>query len=191
MKNIIDILKAQGIELSDEQINVINKETLENYKTIKDYEKQSEKLRLEKEKNTTINDDFENFKKNYEGVNVEELNTQIKDLTTKVSQTESDYQKQLKTLTLNETMKSVASELGCVDFDLASKLIDMNSLYELEDAKPKITELFGEIKTSKPILFQDQTIKQDGFIKDLGVIDGIDSDMAIMRDAMGLTKETK
>lgn len=69
MKNIEQILKEAGIEVTDEQKAAVNKAMAENYKTISDYDKQIRKTeKAEGERDTykgqldTANDTLEKFK---------------------------------------------------------------------------------------------------------------------------------
>ena len=63
MKNILEILKSQNIELTDEQSKAIEKEIAENYKTIADYQKQKDKLDVANTQLKDTRDAFEEFKK--------------------------------------------------------------------------------------------------------------------------------
>ena len=51
MKNIFEIMKEYGLEVPEDKKTDFEKAVLENYKTVKDYEKQVEKLN---EANETI-----------------------------------------------------------------------------------------------------------------------------------------
>ena len=69
MKNIEQILKEAGIEVTDEQKASVNKGLAENYKTIADYDKQAKKLEAaESDRDTykgqldTANETLEKFK---------------------------------------------------------------------------------------------------------------------------------
>lgn len=69
MKNIEQILKEAGIEVTDEQKAAVNKAVTENYKTIAEFDKQSKKLEAaETDRDTykgqldTANDTLEKFK---------------------------------------------------------------------------------------------------------------------------------
>lgn len=69
MKNIEQILKEAGIEVTDEQKSAVNKAVTENYKTIAEFDKQSKKLEAaETDRDTykgqldTANETLEKFK---------------------------------------------------------------------------------------------------------------------------------
>ena len=69
MKNIEQILKEAGIEVTDEQKATVNKAVTENYRTVADYDKQAKKLEAaESDRDTykgqldTANETLEKFK---------------------------------------------------------------------------------------------------------------------------------
>ena len=69
MKNIEQILKEAGIEVTDEQKAAVNAAVTENYKTIAEFEKQTKKLTVAeadrdtyKEQLDTANETLEKFK---------------------------------------------------------------------------------------------------------------------------------
>ena len=69
MKNIEQILKEAGVEVTDEQKAAVNKAVTENYRTVADYDKQAKKLEAaESDRDTykgqldTANETLEKFK---------------------------------------------------------------------------------------------------------------------------------
>ena len=83
MKNIFEIMKEYGLEVPEDKKTDFEKAVLENYKTVKDYEKQVEKLN---EANDTIkaNDtamkDLEEKLKDFKDADVTGLNETIENL---------------------------------------------------------------------------------------------------------------
>jgi hypothetical protein len=59
MKNIIQIIKDAGLEITDEQKKTIEDAVKENYKSVSDYDKQTRKLE-------TLTQERDNFKTQYE-----------------------------------------------------------------------------------------------------------------------------
>ena len=55
MKNIIQIIKDAGLEITDEQKKTIEDAVKENYKSVSDYEKQTRKVE-------TLTQERDNFK---------------------------------------------------------------------------------------------------------------------------------
>lgn len=54
MKNIFEIMKEYGLEVPEEKKKDFEKTVLDNYKTVSDYEIQSEKLKTTEGKVTTL-----------------------------------------------------------------------------------------------------------------------------------------
>ena len=59
MKNIIQIIKDAGLEITDEQKKTIEDAVKENYKSVSDYDKQTRKVE-------TLTQERDNFKTQYE-----------------------------------------------------------------------------------------------------------------------------
>ena len=59
MKNIEQILKEAGIEVTDEQKAAVNAAVTENYKTIAEFEKQTKKLTVAEADRDTYKDQFD------------------------------------------------------------------------------------------------------------------------------------
>ena len=62
MKNIFEIMKEYGLEVPEDKKKDFEKSVLENYKTISDYEVQSDKLKIAEEKVTTLTESVDKFK---------------------------------------------------------------------------------------------------------------------------------
>lgn len=84
MKNIIEILKESNIELTKEQEDSVTKLVNDNYKTIAEFERQKDKLSLAENNAKDIQTKFDDFKKNYDGVDVQELRNKINTLTNEI-----------------------------------------------------------------------------------------------------------
>lgn len=98
MKNIEQILKEAGIEVTDEQKAKINKGLAENYKTIADYEKQvkkTEKAEGERDILQKQYDDAQETIKGFDGIDVEKLNKNIADWKERAQKAEKDAAAQI------------------------------------------------------------------------------------------------
>lgn len=160
MKNILEILQENRIELSDEQSKAIEKATLENYKTVKDYENQTEKARLAEEKEKATKTAFDDFKKDFDGVDVEGMNKKIEELNTTLANKEKEYETEKTKSSLENAVKEKASELGCVDYDLLKSQIDFDALMSSKDQSNDIVNTLNKAKENKPILFTKTEVKK-------------------------------
>lgn len=98
MKNIEQILKEAGIEVTDEQKAKVNKGLAENYKTIADYEKQvkkTEKAEGERDILQKQYDDAQETIKGFDGIDVEKLNKNIADWKERAQKAEKDAAAQI------------------------------------------------------------------------------------------------
>lgn len=188
MKNIIEILKSQNIELNDEQTKAIEKEVSENYKTIADYDKQKAKLELANEQLSETKTAFDDFKKGYEGVDVDELKGKVDTLTQQLADKDTDYQKKLGTIELNNKLKDGLRDNGCIDLDLAMTQFNIEELLASKNQDKDIETALNGLKENKKMLFQEKEPKPRGGINIGGGTGGsnIDDYDNKLRMAMGL-----
>lgn len=188
MKNILEILKSQNIELTDEQSKAIEKEVSENYKTIADYDKQKAKLELANEQLNETKTAFDDFKKGYEGVDVDELKGKVDTLTQQLADKDNDYQKKLGTIELNNKLKDGLRDNGCIDFDLAMTQFNIEELLASKNQDKDIETALNGLKENKKMLFQEKEPQPKGRINIGGGTGGsnIDDYDNKLRMAMGL-----
>ena len=188
MKNILDILKGQNVELTDEQKNAIENEVKANYKTIADYDKQKEKLDLANSQLKETKDAFEEFKKGYECVDVEELKGKVDTLTQQLADKDTDYQTKLGSLELKGKLKDALREKGCIDLDLAMTQLNIEELLASKNQDKDLETSISNLVENKKMLFQQEEPKPKGGINLGGSTGGnsIDDYDNKLRQAMGL-----
>lgn len=115
MKNIEQILKDAGVELTAEQKTAVNQAVGENYKTIADYDKQKKKLETAeadrdsyREQLDTANTTLEKFK----DMDPEKINQEIEGYKQAVKDAEEKAQKQIDENKQKEYLKSEFDKLG-------------------------------------------------------------------------------
>ena len=80
MKNVEQILKDAGVELTDEQKAAVNAAISENYRTIADYDKQVKKTEKSESERIALQQqltDAQDTIRGFDGVDVEKLNKDI------------------------------------------------------------------------------------------------------------------
>lgn len=115
MKNIEQILKDAGIEVTDEQKAAVNAAVTENYKTIADYDKQVKKTeKAEGERDTFKQQltDAQETIKGFDGVDVEKLNKDIADWKERATKAEKDAQAQILQRDQRDYLKGEFDKLG-------------------------------------------------------------------------------
>ena len=83
MKNIFEIMKEYGLEVPEENKKEFEKAVLENYKTVTDYDKQTEKLNKANDTikaNDTAIQDLQKELESFKDADVTALNQRITDL---------------------------------------------------------------------------------------------------------------
>ena len=194
MKNIIEILKESNIELTKEQDESVTKLVNDNYKTIAEFEKQKEKLSLAENNAKEIQTKFDDFKKSYDGVNVEELKKQINTLTNDIENQKTTYEAQISKMNLDSVLSAKAKEYGCKDFDLAKSQFNYDDLLNSKDQTNDIDKAFKALKENKPILFeekQNEPTLKGNIIAKSGQGENPNAEDLLLRQAMGLTTEKK
>lgn len=194
MKNIIEILKESNIELTKEQEDSITKLVNDNYKTIAEFDKQKEKLSLAENNAKEIQTKFDNFKKNYDGVDVEELRHKINTLTNDIDTQKTSYETQISKMNLDSVLSAKAKEYGCKDFDLAKSQFNYDDLLKSKDQTNDIDKAFKSLKENKPILFEEEQNKPTAtgnIVGSSGQGENPNAEDLLLRQVMGLTTEKK
>lgn len=115
MKNIEQILKEAGIEVTEEQLATVNKIMPENYKTVADYDKQVKKTeKAEGERDTYKQQltDAQETIKGFDGVDVEKLNKDIADWKERAQKAEKDAATQILQRDQRDYLKGEFDKLG-------------------------------------------------------------------------------
>lgn len=194
MKNIIEILKESNIELTKEQEESITKLVNDNYKTIAEFDKQKEKLSLAENNAKEIQTKFDDFKKSYDGVDVEELRNKINTLTNDIDTQKTSYETQISKMNLDSVLSAKAREYGCKDFDLAKSQFNYDDLLNSKDQTNDIDKAFKTLKENKPILFEEKQTKPTAtgnIVGSSGQGDNPNAEDLLLRQVMGLTTEKK
>lgn len=115
MKNIEQILKDAGIEVTDEQKSAVSKAVTENYKTVAEFEKQVKKTEKAEGERDTLQkqyDDAQETIKGFDGVDVGKLNKDIADWKERAEKAEKDAQAQILQRDQRDYLKAEFDKLG-------------------------------------------------------------------------------
>lgn len=194
MKNIIEILKESNIELTKEQEDSVTKLVNDNYKTIAEFERQKDKLSLAENNAKDIQTKFDDFKKSYDGVDVQELRNKINTLTNDIENQKATYEVQISKMNLDSVLSAKAKEYGCKDFDLAKSQFNYDDLLNSKDQTNDIDKAFETLKENKPILFEEEQkgpTATGNIVGSSGQGENPNAEDLLLRQAMGLTTEKK
>lgn len=134
MKNIFEIMKEYGLEVPEDKKKDFEKAVLENYKTVSDYETQSEKLKTAEGKVTTLTESLDKFK----DVNVEELNTTITNLRTDLANKDQELTDKLADRDFNDLVKESIADAKGVNPKAIMALLDMDALKRSKNQKDDV-----------------------------------------------------
>lgn len=185
MKNIFEIMKEYGFEVPEDKKKDFEKAVLDNYKTVSDYEVQSEKLRNAEDKVTTLTQSLDKFK----DVNVDELNTTIANLRTDLANKDKELTDKLADRDFNDLVKeSIATAKG-KNAKAITALLDLEKLKASKNQKEDITaalKTLAEAEDSKMLFGEAETVIGGG--NPIGSVTkaGSQNGDAAMRAVMGL-----
>lgn len=162
MKNIEQILKEAGIEVTDEQKAAVNKAVTENYRTINDYNNQVKKAEKAEGERDTLQkqyDDAQETIKGFDGVDIEKLNKDIADWKERAEKAEKDAQSKIYERDYADALKT---EIGAYKFTSEAAKRDVMAQVKaaglkLNDGKLLgLSDLIGQIKKSDATAFVDE-----------------------------------
>lgn len=105
MQNIIEILKANGLELTDEQQSAINKAVADNYKTVNEFDKKIGKLEAERDGLKEQLAEVNNTLKTFDGVDVDGMKRQLAEAQQKAEDAEKAFNAKLSEREFDEALK--------------------------------------------------------------------------------------
>ena len=128
MQNIEEILKANGVELTEEQSTAIKKAVAENYKTVAEVEKKVGKLEAERDNYKEQLDTANETLKKFDGVDAEGMKKQIDELLFQNILAREEVKKEVRTSIGKVTVK-MSTDVNIPFSDLLSAKIH---IWEIE-----------------------------------------------------------
>lgn len=162
MKNIEQILKEAGIEVTDAQKAAVNAAISENYKTIADYDKQVKKTEKSESERIALQQqltDAQDTIRGFDGVDVEKLNKDIAEWKQRAEKAEKDAQKQIYDRDFSDALKT---ELENVRFTSEAAKRDVMTQIRAAELKLKdgkilgLADLIEQIKKNDASAFVDE-----------------------------------
>lgn len=192
MKNIFELMKEFGLEVPEDKKKDFEKAVLENYKTIKDYEAQKEKLDTAEQKasasETTINSLKEDLKK-FEGVDVTGLQQKITDLETDLQTKETEFQQKLADRDFDNLLTESIHGAKGKNAKAIRALLDVDALKTSKNQKDDVAaaiKALTEAEDSKMLFGEADEAAEIGDVIGSVKQKSGGTDDAVMRAAMGL-----
>ena len=191
MKNIFEIMKDYSLEVPEDKKKEFEKEVLENYKTVADYDAQTEKVKNLTEQLNTAKDAVKKF----EGVDPEALKNEIAALNQKLTDKETEYQNQIADRDFQDMLKTAIADAKGKNAKAITALLDIDALKASKNQKDDVAvalKKLSEAEDSK-MLFGEPEATKLGTGNLLGTVTkgGSADNDAAMRAAMGLPPATE
>lgn len=149
MKNIYTILSEIGIEIPEEKKTEFDKAVIANYQTI-----------AEVEKITTARDNYksqletaQNTLKEFDGVDVKELQGKIEILNDNLKNKETEYQNKIAEIEFNSVLESAISKSGAKNAKAVKALLDLDTLKLSKNQAEDITKALEIVKSENDFMF--------------------------------------
>lgn len=181
MKDIFTILSENSVTVPDEVKQAVSAAVNENYKTVAEVSKittarDNYKSQLEKAQNAL---------KEFEGVDVKELQGKITSLTNDLTKKENDYQAKLADLEFSCVLDAALTASGAKNANAVKALLDLDALKTSKNQADDIQKALESVKKENDFLFpSEEPVKNP--VRDTGnsYLTGDTFDM--IRTAMGL-----
>lgn len=192
MKNIFELMKEYGLELPEDKKKDFERTLLENYKTVKDYDLQKEKLETAEAKVTTHESTIDGLKedlKKFEGVDVAGLNQRITDLENDIKNKDAEYEQKIADRDFDDLLSETIRGAKGRNAKAIKALLDTETLKTSKNQKDDVTaaiKALTEAEDSKMLFGESDEPDHTGSV--IGKVTGKTggSDDAAMRAAMGL-----
>lgn len=155
MKNIHEILAGLGVTVPEDKKGELDKQLLENYKTVADYEKQTGKLKLAEDKVKTT----EEALKQFDGVDVAQLKQQVEKLTGDLAAKDAEYQGKLTDLEFDRALEGAIAGAKGKSAKAIKALLDTDALKQSKNQSEDMKAALDKLRESDGYLF-DTPAKQ-------------------------------
>ena len=185
MKNIYEILKDFGLEIPADKKADFEKSWKENYRTKSEYDNAVTKRDEYKSSLDTVNEQLKAF----EGIDVADLNGQIKKLQDDLKAKDAEYAAKETDRIFSDTIKEAIKTAGGRNEKAVMAMLDMDALKASKNQSEDIKKALETVKESDAYLFGSD----EPFMNAVGATGGganVGGDnLSAIRAAMGLPAE--
>lgn len=135
MQNIIEILTANGVKVTDEQKKAINKAVADNYKTVTEHDKKIAFLELERDNYKKQYETAGETLKSFDGINPDEVKKKMGDYEQKIKNLEESHKKELYDRDFADALKK---EIDAYKF--SSEYAKKSVMTEIQSAGLKLVD---------------------------------------------------
>ena len=160
MKNIFEIMSAMGIEIPEDKKADITKQVAENYKTVAEFDKVKTRLETERDNYKDSYETAQNALKEFDGVDVKDLNGKITKLTEDLKQKDADYQAKISDMEFNSVLDNAISASKAKSSKALKALLDVDALKASKNQTEDIKSAIDAVKAENGYLFEsDEPIR--------------------------------
>ena len=160
MKNIHEILKSYDIEIPEDKKADFDKAVTENYKTVAEVNK----LRESRDSYKSQLDTATTTLKEFEGVDVKELQGKITKLNEQLDTQKKDFEKQIAENEFNSDVDSALVRAKAKNAKAVKALLDLDALRESKNRKDDIDAAIGKTKEENGYMFDSDEPLDNGKI---------------------------
>ena len=153
MKNIFEILSNSGVEVPENKKTELTKQIAENYKTVAEFDKVKNRLEVERDNYKDSLETAQNALKEFDGVDVKELNGKITQLTSDLAKKDSEYQAKIADMEFNSVLDSAISASGARNSKAVKALLEIEALKGSKNQEYDIKKAIEAVKTENDFLF--------------------------------------
>lgn len=153
MKNIFEILSNSGIEVPEDKKTELTKQIAENYKTVAEFDKVKNRLEVERDNYKDSLETAQNALKEFDGVDIKELNGKITQLTSDLEKKDSEYQTKIADMEFNSVLDSAISASGARNSKAVKALLEIEALKGSKNQEDDIKKAIEAVKTENDFLF--------------------------------------
>ena len=153
MKNIFEILSNSGVEVPENKKTELTKQIAENYKTVAEFDKVKNRLEVERDNYKDSLETAQNALKEFDGVDVKELNGKIAQLTSDLAKKDSEYQAKIADMEFNSVLDSAISASGARNSKAVKALLEIEALKGSKNQEDDIKKAIEAVKTENDFLF--------------------------------------
>lgn len=154
MKNIFEILAALGIVISEDKKQDITKQVAENYKTVAEFDKVRNRLEVERDNYKDSLETAQNSLKEFEGVDVKELNGKVAQLTADLAKKDTEYKDKIAEMEFGSVLDSAISASRARNVKALKALLDVDALRASKNQAEDIKAAIEAVKKDNDYLFE-------------------------------------
>lgn len=187
MKNIHTLLTEIGIEIPEDKKADFEKAFSENYKTVAEVNKITAARDNYKEQLETAQTSLKEF----EGIDVKDLQGKITQLTSDLQTKETEYQNKIADMEFTSVLDTAISKSGAKNAKAVKALLDLDTLKKSKNQADDISKALEDIKSENDYMFGSEEPFKNA-VRDTGNNGGNSgSSFDAIRAAMGLPAEDK